>query len=108
MKKIFKTAAYLAIALSAICCAKAVKVGPNEAEERYFNAWISQNHPGIKPTGLGIYILEEEEGKSRRMDIYMPTTQSQTSKAISVLTPARKQQSSSEHTILPNSMVLKS
>lgn len=63
MKKIFKTAAYLAIALSAICCAKAVKVGPNEAEERYFNAWISQNHPGIKPTGLGIYILEEEEGK---------------------------------------------
>ena len=50
MKKIFKTAAYLAIALSAICCAKAVKVGPNEAEERYFNAWISQNHPGIKPT----------------------------------------------------------
>lgn len=62
MKKILKTAAYLAIALSAICCAKAVKEGPNDAEERYFNAWIEVNHPDIKPTGLGIYVIEEEEG----------------------------------------------
>lgn len=62
MKKILKTTAYLAIALSAICCAKAVKVGPNEAEERYFNAWMKINHPDLKATGSGIYVLEETEG----------------------------------------------
>lgn len=63
MKNIFKTAAFLAIALSAICCAKAVKEGPNDASERYFNAWMKVNHPGVEPTGLGIYVLEEEEGE---------------------------------------------
>ena len=62
MKKILKTTAYLAIALSAICCAKAVKVGPNEAEERYFNAWMKINHPDLEATGSGIYVLEETEG----------------------------------------------
>ncbi len=63
MKKILKTTAYLAIALSAICCAKAVKVGPNEAEERYFNAWMKINHPDLEATGSGIYVLEETEGE---------------------------------------------
>lgn len=62
MKKIFKTAAYLAIALSAICCAKVAKEGANDANKRYFDAWMSLNHPGVQPTGLGIYVLEEEEG----------------------------------------------
>lgn len=62
MKKIIKTAAFLAIALSAICCAKAAKEGPNDAEERYFNAWMEVNYPDAKSSGLGIYILEEEAG----------------------------------------------
>lgn len=62
MKKIFKTAAFLAMALSAICCAKAVKEGPNDAEERYFNAWMELNHPDAKPVGIGIYVLEETPG----------------------------------------------
>ena len=60
MKKIFKTAAFLAIALSAVCCAKAVKEGPNDAEERYFNAWMEINHPDLKSSGSGIYILPGE------------------------------------------------
>lgn len=62
MKKILKTVAYLALTLSAVCCAKAVKSGPNEANERYFNAWMEVNYPGAVPSGSGIYILEEEEG----------------------------------------------
>lgn len=62
MKKIIKTAAYILAGFAVISCAKAVKTGPNEAEQRYFNAWLSLNHPGAQPTGLGIYVLEEEEG----------------------------------------------
>ena len=64
MKKIIKTAAFLGIALSAICCAKAVKEGPNDAEERYFKAWMEINHPDLLPVAgsSGIYVLEEEEG----------------------------------------------
>ncbi len=62
MKKIVKTAAYLISALAFIGCAKTVPSGPNEAEQRYFNAWMEVNHPGVSPTGLGIYILEEEVG----------------------------------------------
>lgn len=62
MNKIIKTAAYILAGFVVLSCAKAVKTGPNEAEQRYFNAWMSQNHPGVQPTGLGIYILEEEDG----------------------------------------------
>lgn len=62
MKKIFKTAAYLALALAAAGCAKAVTEGPNDANQRYFNAWMELNHPDAKPVGIGIYILEEEVG----------------------------------------------
>lgn len=62
MKNIIKTVAYILTGFAVIGCAKAVKTGPNEAEQRYFNAWMSINHPGVQPTGLGIYVLEEEEG----------------------------------------------
>lgn len=41
---------------------KAVTEGPNEANKRYFDAWMELNHPDVKPTGIGIYILEEEAG----------------------------------------------
>lgn len=62
MKKIIKTAAYAVLGLTVIGCAKAVQAGPNEANERYFNAWMETNYPGVDPTGLGIYVIEEEEG----------------------------------------------
>ena len=63
MKKIFKTFTYLALALAAAGCAKAVIEGPNDANQRDFNAWLENNYPDVKPVGLGIYVLEEEEGK---------------------------------------------
>ena len=66
MKKIIKTAACFVSALAVICCAKEVKTGPNEANERYFNAWMEVNHPGLKPTGLGIYVLEEPRESANR------------------------------------------
>ncbi len=62
MKKIIKTAAYAILAIATIGCARHVSVGPNDANKRYFDAWLEVNHPGIKPSGLGIYVLEEEEG----------------------------------------------
>ena len=36
--------------------------GENEANQRYFNAWMKLNHPDAKPTGLGIYIIEDKPG----------------------------------------------
>lgn len=62
MKKTFRTAAFIAIAIAAIGCAKVAKTGANDANIRYFKAWLEVNHPGLKPSGLGIYVLEEEEG----------------------------------------------
>lgn len=62
MKKILKTTALLVIAMAAIGCAKAVEEGPNDAQERYFNAWMEVHYPDAKPTGSGIYVIEEETG----------------------------------------------
>ncbi len=66
MKRIIKTAAYIITAFALFGCAKAASVGPNEANERYFRAWIEiwnkNNGTDIQPTGLGIYIIEETEG----------------------------------------------
>ncbi len=62
MKKIIRTAAYIILAVAAAGCAKHVSEGPNEPNLRYFNAWIKMNYPDAKPTGLGIYVIEEEEG----------------------------------------------
>ncbi len=62
MKKFFKTAAYIIMAAAAAGCAKTVTEGPNEANIRYFESWMKLNYPDLKPTGLGIYIIEEEEG----------------------------------------------
>lgn len=62
MKTIIKTFAYTILCVAAAGCAKTVSTGPNEAGRRYFDAWMEVNHPGVNPTGLGIYVLEEEEG----------------------------------------------
>lgn len=65
MKTIFRKAAYIILALAAASCAKAVVEGTNIAEKRYFDAWLQNNYPNVKPTGLGIYILEESEGDGK-------------------------------------------
>lgn len=48
------------IAIAAIgSCAKAVSEGVNEAEQRYFNAWISLNAPHTERIGRGTYVYPE-------------------------------------------------
>ncbi len=67
MKKKFLTIAYIAAAIFATSCAKTEKVGPNDAYQRYFDAWMHLNHPDAQPTGLGIYIIEEELGNGENV-----------------------------------------
>lgn len=62
MNKTLSIALYIAASLLLAGCAKTVTPGPNEANKRYFEAWMHLNHPNLEPTGLGIYIIDEEEG----------------------------------------------
>lgn len=62
MKKIIKTIAYIVMAVAAAACARTVEPGVNEASKRYFDAWMQIHHPDAKPTGLGIYVIEDEPG----------------------------------------------
>lgn len=62
MKKIIKTIAYIVMAVAAASCARTVEPGANEASKRYFDAWMQIHHPDAKPSGLGIYVIEDEPG----------------------------------------------
>lgn len=62
MKKIIKTIAYIVMTVAAAACARTVEPGANEASKRYFDAWMKIHHPDAKPTGLGIYVIEDEPG----------------------------------------------
>ena len=62
MKKTIAIAFSIAAALCIFSCAKEPKAGANDASKRYFDAWLQVNHPDARPTGLGIYVLEEKEG----------------------------------------------
>lgn len=48
--------------LLAAGCAKEKETPANEAEKRYFDAWMEINHPGLEPTDHWVYIIEEEPG----------------------------------------------
>lgn len=62
MKKTIAIILSIAAALCIFSCAKDPKPGANDANKRYFEAWLHVNYPDAKPTGLGIYIIEEEVG----------------------------------------------
>ena len=62
MKRIYNPILYIVTAMAVLGCAKEAKVGPNDANKRFLDAWLEINHPGIEPTGLGIYVLEESKG----------------------------------------------
>ena len=67
MKKLFSTIVYIAATALAISCAKTEKIGPNDANQRYFEAWMHLNHPEATPSGLGIYIIEDQQGKGAKV-----------------------------------------
>lgn len=57
--------AILVIAAGAALCVSCVRSesnGLNDANKRYFDAWMKINHPDAKRDGLGIYVLEETAG----------------------------------------------
>ena len=62
MKKIIVSIVMAAALIAVAGCAKRATIGPNDANKRYLEAWISLNYPGLQPVGLGIYVLEEEDG----------------------------------------------
>lgn len=62
MNKVFSLISYVVITVAAVSCAKTEVTGPNDAYQRYFEAWIHNNHPDVSPTRLGIYIIEETQG----------------------------------------------
>jgi len=62
MKKIIVSFLSIAAAIAFTGCAKVAPSGANDANKRYFEAWMEINHPDARPTGLGIYILEDEPG----------------------------------------------
>lgn len=62
MKKIFVSFICAAAALVFAGCAKQAASGANDANKRYFDAWISLNHPNAVRTDLGVYIIESEPG----------------------------------------------
>ena len=62
MKKIYKTIVFIFAAAAVIGCAKMVSESTNQANKRFLEAWMSINYPDIKPSGLGIYVIENNDG----------------------------------------------
>lgn len=68
MKKTYIYIIISAYLLMVAGCAKQAVVGPNDAAKRYIDAWIElynkENKTDIKPSGLGIYVLDSTETTS--------------------------------------------
>lgn len=62
MRRAFIITNYIIAAILVCSCAKNVKTGANDDNKRFLDAWMEVNHPGINASGLGIFILEDEEG----------------------------------------------
>ena len=68
MKRISKAVLYISAVFASIGCAKTVAPGPNDANKRFLEAWMQVHYPDIKPSGLGIYVLEESEGNGATVE----------------------------------------
>lgn len=63
----------LAAALAA-GCAKEVSTSTNDINKKYIEAWMSVHYPSVSPTGLGVYILDDQPGTGEDLtddDYYM-------------------------------------
>lgn len=61
MKK-YASVFLLAAAMAAFSCAREGTEGASDAEKIYLDAFMNENYPGAKKTGLGVYILEDTPG----------------------------------------------
>lgn len=68
MKNILTIILYTALVLASASCAKTVQPGVNDENNEFLKAWMHVNHPDIKPSGLGIYVLEEEMGNGKEVE----------------------------------------
>lgn len=61
------------LALSA-GCAKESTVDSSGMAKAFIEAWVKVNHPGVNPSGLGVYILEDQPGTGAALtdkDLYV-------------------------------------
>ena len=61
-KRILTAAGIAAMVAFFGSCAKETSVNSVNTSKEFFDAWMSVNHPGISPTGLGVYITEDIPG----------------------------------------------
>lgn len=62
-RNIFSILAIGLIVMLASNCAKTEKSELNASNKRYFDAWMQENHPDLKPSELGVFIENEVAGK---------------------------------------------
>ena len=70
---IFSSRITLSVGLTALLilgsgCAKEVSTDTSNMAKEYFDAWMSVNYPDARPTGLGVYIIEDQPGKGVIID----------------------------------------
>ena len=49
-------------------CEKSPELPANYASQKYFEAYMALNYPGASPTGMGIYIIQDEPGDGAEWD----------------------------------------
>ena len=59
MRRIYRITTLIALAAALCSCAKAVSEGANDADKRYFDAWISLQKTPLERAGRGIYVYPE-------------------------------------------------
>jgi FKBP-type peptidyl-prolyl cis-trans isomerase len=64
-KNIISVILYTAALFGFAGCAKEVNTGFNDANKRFFDAWIKVNYPDLDPSGLGIYVIDKQEGSGK-------------------------------------------
>ena len=73
MKRTTRYHSYGAALLAAVLllltfsCAKEKATGSNDNSRLYFESWMKVHYPEVKPTGLGVYIIEDTPGQGETL-----------------------------------------
>lgn len=70
-----------AMVLMAASCAESPTINSNDDAKLHFDAWISENYPGVTPTDLGVYIIGDTPGTGEAIgeeDYYIFVTYTET------------------------------